>query len=84
MAKGAAMIACAQGKVSVFEYNPSQVKAAVTGNGHASKQQVQRMVQNILKLKNIPEPADISDALAMAISYCYINGVQGAGSRDKA
>lgn len=62
-------------KVKLINYPSTRIKKVVTGNGHASKQQVQRMVQNTLKLKSPPEPADISDALAMAIAYCYINKV---------
>ena len=50
----------------------TRIKKAITGNGHASKHQVQRMVQNLLNLKTPPEPVDVIDALAMAISYCYI------------
>ena len=46
----------------------THVKKAVTGAGHAGKQQVQRMVQQILKLKSAPEPADVTDALAVAIA----------------
>ena len=56
-----------------MNYPSTKIKKTVTGNGHASKLQVQRMVQNILKLKDIPEPADVGDALAMAIAYCYMN-----------
>lgn len=59
--------------VNLRNYPSTKIKKTITGNGHASKQQVQRMVQNILKLKNTPEPVDVSDALAMAISYCYLN-----------
>ena len=65
--------------IRLVNYPPTKIKKTITGNGHASKEQVQRMVQSILKLKNPPEPADVSDALAMAISYCYIKN----GSRLK-
>ena len=63
-------------KIRLVNYPPTKIKKTITGNGHASKQQVQRMVQNILKLKDPPEPVDVSDALAMAISYCYMERIK--------
>lgn len=72
-ARAVACLACGMYKVKLVNYPSTKIKKTITGNGHASKQQVQRMVQNTLKLKNPPEPVDVSDAIAMAISYCYIN-----------
>ena len=83
-ARAVVCLACGIHKVKLINYPSTKIKKTVTGNGHASKQQVQRMVQNILKLKSAPEPVDISDALAMAIAYCYLNkGArhQGPGAR---
>lgn len=71
MAKGAAMIACAQKEVAVFEYNPSQVKRAVTGNGKATKEQVGYMIRLLCGLKEVPRPLDAADALALCI--CHLN-----------
>lgn len=71
-ARAAACLACGIHNVKLVNYPSTRIKKAITGNGHASKHQVQRMVQNLLNLKTPPEPADVSDALAMAISYCYI------------
>jgi crossover junction endodeoxyribonuclease RuvC len=71
-ARAMACLVCGRLNVKLVNYPSTRIKKAVTGNGHASKHQVQRMVQSILKLKSPPEPADVSDALAMAISYCYI------------
>jgi crossover junction endodeoxyribonuclease RuvC len=48
-------------------FTPSEVKAAVTGNGRATKDQVGLMVTRILKLDEVPKPADVADALAVAI-----------------
>lgn len=48
-------------------FTPSEVKAAVTGNGRATKDQVGMMVTRILKLDEVPKPADVADALAVAI-----------------
>jgi len=72
-ARAAVCLACGIDGVSLINYPSTKIKKTITGNGHASKKQVQRMVQDILKLKDIPEPADVSDALAMAIAYCYLN-----------
>ena len=54
---------------TVVEYTPTQVKAAVTGSGSADKAQVQRMVQSLLALAEVPRPADAADALALAICH---------------
>ena len=71
-ARAMACLVCGKFDVQLINYPSTRIKKAVTGNGHASKVQVQRMVQSLLKLKEPPEPVDVSDALAMAISYCYI------------
>lgn len=71
-ARAVVCLACGKYDVKLVNYPSTRIKKVVTGNGHASKQQVQRMVQGLLKLKKPPEPVDVSDALAMAISYCYI------------
>jgi crossover junction endodeoxyribonuclease RuvC len=47
----------------------THVKKSVTGMGHAGKLQIQRMIQHTLGLKKLPEPADVADALAVALSY---------------
>ena len=80
-ARAAVCLACGVHEVRLINYPSTKIKKTITGNGHASKQQVQRMVQNILKLKYSPEPVDVSDALAMAISYCYMNKKQKIGNR---
>ena len=71
-ARAMACLVCGKFDVQLINYPSTRIKKAITGNGHASKIQVQRMVQSLLKLKAAPEPVDVSDALAMAISYCYI------------
>lgn len=70
-ARGAVCLACGVHKVRLVNYPSTRIKKCITGNGHASKRQVQRMVQSLLKLKCPPEPVDVSDALAMALSYIY-------------
>ena len=71
-ARAAICLACGICNTKLVNYPSTKIKKSITGNGHASKQQVQRMVQNILRLEEPPEPVDVSDALAMALSYCFI------------
>lgn len=66
-AQGIVMLAAANCNLTILPITPLQVKQAVTGYGLAQKQQVQKMVAVILKLKEIPKPDDAADALATAI-----------------
>jgi crossover junction endodeoxyribonuclease RuvC len=68
---GLAMVAAARRGVPVALHTPSEVKAAVTGSGRAGKEQVQRMVASILRLDDLPRPADAADALALAITHLW-------------
>jgi len=70
-ARGVAILAAANHKIPTAEYSPREVKMAVVGNGGASKQQVQKMIQHLLKLQQPPEPIDASDALAVAICHLH-------------
>ena len=70
-ARGAVLVAAARAGVEVFEYSPLEIKSALVGYGRAEKQQVQEMVRVLLGMKNVPEPLDASDALAVAI--CHVN-----------
>jgi len=76
-ARGAAICAAVLADLPVAEYTALQVKQAVVGNGHADKEQVQQMVQRLLKLSGTPSP-DAADALACAI--CHAHGGQGFGA----
>lgn len=67
-ARGVILLTLAEAGVDVVEISPQSVKLAVTGYGKADKQQVGRMVQILLKLKEIPRPDDVADALAIAIA----------------
>ncbi|HWT24796.1 MAG TPA: crossover junction endodeoxyribonuclease RuvC [Solirubrobacteraceae bacterium] len=71
-ARGVAMLAAGQRGVRCFSYTPQQVKGAVCGSGRAGKGQVQRMVQALLALPELPRPDHAADALAVAI--CHANG----------
>ena len=72
-ARGAICLACGQAKIPIKDYSAKRIKKAITGGGNASKHQVQRMIQHLLKLKELPTPDDISDALALALGYLYLN-----------
>lgn len=66
-ARGVILFTVAKRNIPIVEYTPLQAKIAVTGYGHATKNQVQKMVMNILKLDKAPKPDDAADALAIAI-----------------
>jgi crossover junction endodeoxyribonuclease RuvC len=70
-ARGAVLVAAGERGVPCFDYTPQQVKAAVCGSGRAQKDQVQRMVQSLLRLPEPPRPDHAADALAVAI--CHAN-----------
>lgn len=73
MARGAIIVATRRRGVEIHEYSPSKAKLAVVGNGRASKEQVQGMIQRLLGLSEIPEPEDAADALALAICLAQDN-----------
>lgn len=73
-AKGAILLAAANSNVISKEFAPRKVKVAVVGNGSATKEQVQYMIQRILKLDTLPKPFDVSDALAIA--YCGLTNME--------
>jgi crossover junction endodeoxyribonuclease RuvC len=74
--RGVVCLACGVNGIKLVNYSATRIKKAVTGNGHAGKHQVQRMVKTLLSLNIAPKPVDVSDALAIAISYVYIEGVK--------
>jgi len=74
---GAIAIACAARRgIPIALHTPSEVKAAVTGNGRADKTQVTVMVTSILRLVDRPRPADVADALALAICHLWRGGAE--------
>jgi crossover junction endodeoxyribonuclease RuvC len=70
-ARGVALLTLAQADQTIHEYTPMEIKQTVCGYGNAGKKQVQRMVQTLLALPELPKPDDAADALAVAI--CHIN-----------
>ena len=70
-ARGVVLLAAGQHGLPVAEYGPHEVKMAVTGYGRAPKAQVQRMVQMVLGMSELPKPDDAADALAVAICLAH-------------
>lgn len=75
-ASGLAMVCAARRGLPVALHTPSEVKAAVSGNGRADKAQVTAMVTRILRLATPPKPADAADALALAITHIWRGSAQ--------
>ena len=73
---GLALVAAARRGLPVVTHTPSEVKAAVTGNGRADKAQVGAMVTRLLRLPEQPTPADAADALALAICQIWRGAAQ--------
>ncbi|MBU1110010.1 crossover junction endodeoxyribonuclease RuvC [Patescibacteria group bacterium] len=65
-ARGVIILACQQKNLNIREYTPLEIKVATCGYGRADKRQVQRMIKQLLNLKEIPKPDDAADALAVA------------------
>ena len=83
-AAGLAMLAAAQRGIPVALHTPTEAKLAITGDGHAQKVQVERMVTRMLNLNAMPTPADAADALALAICHALrpAGALQG-GEREQ-
>jgi crossover junction endodeoxyribonuclease RuvC len=71
-ASGLVLAAASAAGARVVQYTPNEVKQAVAGFGAAPKEQVQRMVQAQLKLAAKPRPADVADALALALCHLAV------------
>jgi crossover junction endodeoxyribonuclease RuvC len=73
-ASGLALSAAWRAGCDIAQYTANEVKQCVTGDGAASKVQVQRMVQSLLKLDTMPSPPDVADALALALCHVGRSG----------
>lgn len=83
MARGMAILAGARKNIPLYEYAPKKAKLAVVGIGSASKHQVQKMVQFLLKLPSPPHPEDAADALALAICHAHQSTFQNSLSMSR-
>jgi len=72
-ARGVILQRCAQAAIEVRSFSATRIKKSITGNGRASKEQIQRTIQTILSLPQIPEPNDVADAIAAAL--CCANSI---------
>ena len=70
-AQGVAMAAGLYRDIPIIEYAPKKIKMSITGNGNASKEQVAKMLQSLLKLKTLPTRLDATDGLAAAVCHFY-------------
>jgi crossover junction endodeoxyribonuclease RuvC len=73
-ARGVILQRCAQREIEIKSYSATKIKKATTGNGRASKEQMQRAVQTIMGLPELPEPNDVADAIAIAL--CCANALK--------
>ncbi|MCL2150943.1 MAG: crossover junction endodeoxyribonuclease RuvC [Coriobacteriia bacterium] len=74
--RGVALLAAAEHQLLVQEYLPNQVKQTIVGQGLASKQQIQFMVQALLKLDHQPQPDHAADALAVALCHAQLRRIR--------
>lgn len=78
--RAAIILAGEEHGIPMYEYTPLQVKKAVAGYGHATKQQVMDMVKRLLSMEQAPKPDDAADALAIAICHARtVNSVMNIG-----
>ena len=71
-ARGIICLAIECQNVQLVSYPVTRVKKAITGRGHASKEQVQRTIASLLNLNVVPEPSDVTDALALAVTHANV------------
>ena len=70
-AQGVAMAAGLTREIPIQEYSPKKIKMSITGNGNASKEQVAKMLQSLLKIEKLPKNLDATDGLAAAVCHFY-------------
>lgn len=78
-AQGVAMAAGLSRQIPITEYSPKKIKMAITGNGNSSKEQVAKMLQSLLGLKELPVNLDSTDGLAAAVCHFFNAGKQETG-----
>ena len=73
-ARGVILQRCAEAAVEVISFSATRIKKSLTGNGRASKEQMQKTIQTLLSLPDVPEPNDVADAIAVAM--CCANSLR--------
>ena len=71
-ARGVICLAAAQAEIGFVHYSATQIKKVLTGNGRAPKSQMQLAIRRELQLATAPEPPDVADALAVALTHYYL------------
>ncbi len=79
-ARGVIFLAAAQKGLPVISYNATRIKKTITGHGRASKEQMQHAITSELRLSKLPEPHDVSDALAAALCHYYLQRTPSRGA----
>lgn len=77
-ARGVICLAAGLHDIPLHNYSATQVKSALTGNGRASKEQIQKMVRHTFGLVETPRPPDVADAVAIALCHLYHQGTRSA------
>lgn len=70
-AQGVALAAALHRDIPVHEYSPKKIKMSITGNGNASKEQVAKMLQQLLSIRDMPKYLDATDGLAAAVCHFF-------------
>jgi crossover junction endodeoxyribonuclease RuvC len=81
-AQGVAMAAGLSRQIPITEYEPKKIKMAITGNGNASKEQVAKMLQQLLGLKELPKNLDSTDGLAAAVCHFFNSSRVSTGQKS--
>ncbi len=81
-AQGVSMAAALYRNIPIVEYSPKKIKQSITGNGNASKEQVAKMLQQLLKFKEVPKFLDATDGLAAAVCH-YLQNNLGSNPDQK-
>ena len=79
-ARGVILQRCAEAAIEVRSFSATRIKKSLTGNGRASKEQVQKTIQTTLSLPAVPEPSDVADAIAAAL--CCANSLKNVSMLD--
>jgi crossover junction endodeoxyribonuclease RuvC len=82
-ARGVICLAAAQAGIAVISYSATQIKKVLTGNGRAPKSQMQAAIRQELSLAQPPEPADVADALAVAMCHYHLQVRRSLAAADR-